>query len=79
MEQAIGSSLRHVQARRTDHTCGHDIVAAYTPWLKTDGVRASLPPPEYNAQDVMALPDIVPHLLRPPRGRPPLSRQTDRR
>lgn len=45
MEQAIGSSLRHVQARRTDHTCGHDIVAAYTPWLKTDGVRASLPPP----------------------------------
>lgn len=58
--------MAHFRLGRTDHTGGDEMVKAYRRWLKTrDQVHRDLIL-EHNAQDLLLLPDLVPHLTQSP-------------
>lgn len=62
--------MSHFRIGRTDGTPGYEMVEAYWRWLETGDAADRDLILEHNAQDVMLLPDVVPHLLRAPhRGR----------
>lgn len=58
--------MSHFRIGRTDDTTGYEMVEAYWRWLETRHAGERDLILEHNAQDVMLLPDIVPHLLRAP-------------
>lgn len=58
--------MSHFRVGRTDATTGQEMVEAYERWLDTGEVDERDLILEHNAQDVLLLPDIVPHLLRSP-------------
>jgi uncharacterized protein len=61
--------MSHFRVGRTDDTTGYEMVEAYWRWLDTGDSDERELILEHNAQDVMLLPDIVPHLLRQRAGK----------
>ena len=60
--------MAHFGVGRTDDTTGGEMVEAYARWLETRSAADRDAILEHNAEDVLLLPDVVPHLLRPALG-----------
>ena len=59
----LGTVLAHFGVQRVDETSGVDMVNAYRRWLRTGNPAHRSLILDHNADDVLLLPDLVPHLL----------------
>lgn len=65
--------MSHFRVGRQDETSGREMVDAYYKWLRTGiGSYRDLIL-EHNADDLLLLPDLVPHLTQPPQARDVIS------
>lgn len=56
--------MQHLGIRREDHSGGSEVVDAYAEWLDSRDTGARDLILDHNADDVLLLPDLVPHLMR---------------
>lgn len=61
--------MAHFALGREDHTSGLAMVEAYWNWLRTGDQAERDLILDHNADDLLLLPDLVPHLSGPPRTR----------